>query len=679
MTHILKIAILFAFVTFNIANASYVKVSDNSYIQDIYERAKKGDSISVDLLEVASMEKNDKDAQFFLGMIYEKGEGARKNPIKAFENYQKAADQGHLFSILKVGWFYEMGIIENIDYEKAAFWYEKAANQKHLGAILKLGDFYFHGRDKVKIDLKKAKHFYNLAVERGDVDAKNYINEIENGEVVNKNGEVSGKNEQNKTNVATSPPPSSLNNSINENIDPNVKKLIENLIIFEAVSLNNNISMKNLIISKKNDIYNVLAPEIFLNGTDSNLSVGDVNFEISGITSPINYENALNIKVILPNTLKNLDKRGNIINTTIIQKSNFNFDIVPKTNYIKNVDFTLDKIRTFGRSTTQQTDFSTDISSISLKDNKKDEKDLSYIFVIKDIVSSSSDNKKTSIADISTEINFTNFDIEKYNKFINNISKDVFFEDALFSFNINNIKFFINSSLISKLENIKIATSSKKLSTDNGTSDITFEINNISAPSLNNNNLSSLDKISFNVNTQNFPYKSFYELVKTQGKSRDVSNGSIMQNAFCVMDKCVDPYDVLEKVSQPIDFNIKDISIITPNYGLIVDGNVKMLKKSQGERSGDVKVKMYGLDKLLDLVQASMAKSMAAPPQNNGNPQINPANFVMPFLMMAEPIRATAIKEVDDKGRNVEIYNIKVPKVGEMLTINGKNPFMPMQ
>ena len=72
--------------------------------------------------------------------------------LKAFEQSAKA---GHTDAQTYLGVMYELGQGVKMDYEKALMWYRKAAAEKNPTAEYNLGQMYFYGRG-VKEDQKQA-------------------------------------------------------------------------------------------------------------------------------------------------------------------------------------------------------------------------------------------------------------------------------------------------------------------------------------------------------------------------------------------------------------------------------------------------------------------------------------------------------------------------------------------
>lgn len=103
---------------------------------------------------------------FKLGLRYQNGEGVEKDNRKAFEWFQKAAEQGHATAQNGLGVMYYNGKGTEKNYAKAKRWYEKAAKQGYAEAQYKLGAMYDNG-EGVTIDFIEAKKWYEKAACQG--------------------------------------------------------------------------------------------------------------------------------------------------------------------------------------------------------------------------------------------------------------------------------------------------------------------------------------------------------------------------------------------------------------------------------------------------------------------------------------------------------------------------------
>jgi len=165
-----------------------------------------------------------------LGMCYEQGTGVEKDPDKALECYQDAADKkyapgmynlAYLYlkkakstnqlaqfskaaywfraaltedpkmsdALFYLGFLYEKGLGVDRDYHTAYSYYRKAASFGHAKAWTKCGDLLYSGRGLLRADKKEAYFSYENGAKKGDPEAYNAIGLLyENGcECIEKN------------------------------------------------------------------------------------------------------------------------------------------------------------------------------------------------------------------------------------------------------------------------------------------------------------------------------------------------------------------------------------------------------------------------------------------------------------------------------------------------------------
>lgn len=110
-------------------------------------------------------EKGDTEAQYNLGLLYEKGMGVPQDDIEAVKWYWKAADQGDALAQHRLGIRYAnpQGIPKND--VLAAKWFRKAADQGLPQSQYNLGIMYHYGRG-VPQDNVMAYMWYDIAVSR---------------------------------------------------------------------------------------------------------------------------------------------------------------------------------------------------------------------------------------------------------------------------------------------------------------------------------------------------------------------------------------------------------------------------------------------------------------------------------------------------------------------------------
>lgn len=111
--------------------------------------------------------KNDAEAIFMLGRMYDSGEGVPKDSKVALEHYQRSAKMGCASAQTMMGDLYDqMG-----NYTSAIYWYNQAATKLDVDAIKKLGDYHLTGQGGLPADPDLALLYFALAAQGGQVDA----------------------------------------------------------------------------------------------------------------------------------------------------------------------------------------------------------------------------------------------------------------------------------------------------------------------------------------------------------------------------------------------------------------------------------------------------------------------------------------------------------------------------
>ena len=100
--------------------------------------------IELDTL-LPKVEAGDAQAQNRAAQMYEFGYGTERNYAKAFELYQKAADQSLVSAQHNLGRCYNFGTGVDQDFVEAERWYRIAAKQGHTEAMFYLGTLYSNG------------------------------------------------------------------------------------------------------------------------------------------------------------------------------------------------------------------------------------------------------------------------------------------------------------------------------------------------------------------------------------------------------------------------------------------------------------------------------------------------------------------------------------------------------
>lgn len=110
--------------------------------------------------------KNDRDAQFLLGMLYDAGKGVARDPAAAASWYRKAAKQDHLLAQAHLGAMLYSGQGVKQDYAEAARWFKAPADSGNDQAQFYLGWMYAQGTGVKKDDSKAIRWLSKAAAQR---------------------------------------------------------------------------------------------------------------------------------------------------------------------------------------------------------------------------------------------------------------------------------------------------------------------------------------------------------------------------------------------------------------------------------------------------------------------------------------------------------------------------------
>jgi len=106
------------------------------------------------------------DAQTFLGIMYEKGQGVPQDYKTAVKWLRLAAERGYAPAQPNLGVMYEYGLGVPQDYKIAVKWFRLAAEQGYAFAQLKLGAMYAKGQGVIR-DYVYAHMWGNIAASNG--------------------------------------------------------------------------------------------------------------------------------------------------------------------------------------------------------------------------------------------------------------------------------------------------------------------------------------------------------------------------------------------------------------------------------------------------------------------------------------------------------------------------------
>lgn len=118
-----------------------------------------------------SAQQGDTEAQFNLGVLYEKGRGVSQDYAEARKWYLRAAEKGHASSQYNLGVLYGNGWGVSPDYAEARKWYLRAAENGHASSQYNLGLLYYKGQGG-RVDYKLAYAWFHASAEQGNENAK---------------------------------------------------------------------------------------------------------------------------------------------------------------------------------------------------------------------------------------------------------------------------------------------------------------------------------------------------------------------------------------------------------------------------------------------------------------------------------------------------------------------------
>jgi TPR repeat protein len=136
----------------------------------------RGDGVPQDYAQAAlwyrrAADQGDVNAQYNLGVVYGLGQGVPQDSVQAAAWTRKAADQGDASAQYNLGTYYSIGQGVPQDYAQTVFWTRKAADQGLAEAQEGLGLLYHNGQG-VPLDYAQAATWWRKAAEQGLADAQ---------------------------------------------------------------------------------------------------------------------------------------------------------------------------------------------------------------------------------------------------------------------------------------------------------------------------------------------------------------------------------------------------------------------------------------------------------------------------------------------------------------------------
>lgn len=127
------------------------------------------------------------EAQFYLGGLYDAGNGVDANAAQAAYWFREAAKRGHVDAQYNMGVAYANGEGVLQDTVNAVRWWRLAADNGSLNAQFNLGILYLNG-DGIRQDATEAIYWWQMAAEQGDPTAQYNLGVLyANGQGVQKN------------------------------------------------------------------------------------------------------------------------------------------------------------------------------------------------------------------------------------------------------------------------------------------------------------------------------------------------------------------------------------------------------------------------------------------------------------------------------------------------------------
>ena len=116
-------------------------------------------------------EKDNADAQYNLGILYQKGLGVEKNPKTAFIWYKRASANGHTDAMYNLGIMYNKGRVIYRSPKDALKWWKRSAELGNSEAQFNIAVEYFYGRNTGK-DIPKALVWWKKSAQQGNKDSR---------------------------------------------------------------------------------------------------------------------------------------------------------------------------------------------------------------------------------------------------------------------------------------------------------------------------------------------------------------------------------------------------------------------------------------------------------------------------------------------------------------------------
>lgn len=123
------------------------------------------------LAELTDDDRKKEQVKFLLADVYATVAQEKEDGVEKIEWLKKAAEFGHLFSIVRIADMYNNGEGVDVDIHKAIEWYNKAVDMEHVPSMVRLGYIYSNGTEELEPDFCKAFEYYKMAAEKKNQEA----------------------------------------------------------------------------------------------------------------------------------------------------------------------------------------------------------------------------------------------------------------------------------------------------------------------------------------------------------------------------------------------------------------------------------------------------------------------------------------------------------------------------
>ncbi len=133
----------------------------------------------------------DIEAQYYLGKMYQNGQGVEENYSRAWSWYKRAAGKNHSDSSFELARMYEKGQGVPQDWNEAGNWYLKAAKSGNVRAQARLGQMLIEGVGMAR-DIYEGTEWLQKAAEGGHAGARGRLDEMYRRGMLSKNQVIYG-------------------------------------------------------------------------------------------------------------------------------------------------------------------------------------------------------------------------------------------------------------------------------------------------------------------------------------------------------------------------------------------------------------------------------------------------------------------------------------------------------